>query len=60
MDTMTSLNRKRQIAMKLYNEMVELQLNMIDEAVSYSDFKTAMEIITDIKEKTKNDPNARR
>jgi chromosomal replication initiation ATPase DnaA len=55
-----SLNRKRQIAIKLYNEMVELQLNMIDEAVSYSDFKTAMEIINDIKEKTKNDPNARR
>ena len=57
---MTSLNRKRQIAMKLYNEMVELQLNMVDEAVSYSDFKTAMEIINDIKEKTKNDKNAGR
>jgi chromosomal replication initiation ATPase DnaA len=55
-----SLNRKRQIAMKLYNEMVELQLNMIDEAVEYSDFKTAMEIINNIREKTKNDKNARR
>jgi hypothetical protein len=55
-----SLNRKRQIAMKLYNEMVELQLNMIDEAVSYSDFKSAMEIINNIKEKSKNDKNAGR
>jgi hypothetical protein len=55
-----SLNRKRQIAMKLYNEMVEMQLNMIDEAVSYSDFKSAMEIINDIKEKSKNDKNAGR
>jgi chromosomal replication initiation ATPase DnaA len=55
-----SLNRKRQIAMKLYNEMVELQLNMVDEAVSYSDFKSAMEIITNIKEKIKNDANDRR
>lgn len=58
--TNNSLNRKRQIAMKLYNEMVELQLNMIDEAVAYSDFKSAMEILTDIKEKSKNDPNVRR
>jgi hypothetical protein len=57
---MNSLNRKRQIAMKLYNEMVELQLNMIDEAVSYSDFKSAMEIINNIKEKSKNDKNAGR
>ena len=55
-----SLNRKRQIAMKLYNEMVEMQLNMIDEAVSYSDFKSAMEIINNIKEKSKNDKNAGR
>jgi hypothetical protein len=55
-----SLNRKRQIAIKLYNEMVEMQLNMIDEAVSYSDFKSAMEIINDIKEKSKNDKNAGR
>ena len=54
-----SLNRKRQIAMKLYNEMVEMQLNMVDEAVSYSDFKNAMKIINDIKEKSKNDPNVR-
>jgi hypothetical protein len=55
-----SLNRKRQIAIKLYNEMVEMQLNMVDEAVSYSDFKSAMEIINDIKEKSKNDKNAGR
>ncbi len=55
-----SLNRKRQIAIKLYNEMVEMQLNMIDEAISYSDFKSAMEIINDIKEKSKNDKNAGR
>jgi chromosomal replication initiation ATPase DnaA len=54
-----SLNRKRQIAMKMYNDLVEMQLNMIDEAVSYSDFKTAMEIINNIKEKSKNDPNVR-
>ena len=54
-----SLNRKRQIAMNLYNEMVEMQLNMVDEAVSYSDFKNAMKIINDIKEKSKNDPNVR-
>jgi hypothetical protein len=40
--------------------MVEMQLNMIDEAVSYSDFKSAMEIINDIKEKSKNDKNAGR
>jgi len=55
-----SLNRKRQIAIKLYNEMVEMQLNMVDEAVSYSDFKSAIEIINDIKEKSKNDKNAGR
>jgi hypothetical protein len=54
-----SLNRKRQIAQKLYEEMVSIQLNMIDEAVSYSDMKTAIDIINDIKEKSKNDPNVR-
>jgi hypothetical protein len=50
-----SLNRKRQIAQKVYEEMVTIQLNMIDEAVEYSDLKTAIDIINDIKEKSKND-----
>lgn len=50
-----SLNRKRQIAQRLYEDMVTMQLQMIDEAVEYSDLKTAIDIINDIKEKSKND-----
>ena len=52
--TNNSLNRKRQIATKLYNEMVEIQLEMIDKAVEYSDHRNAKEIIADIMEKSKN------
>ena len=49
-----SLNRKRQIAQKLYQDMVQMQLEMIDKAVEYSDYRNAKEIITDIMEKSKN------
>lgn len=50
-----SLNRKRQIAQRLYEDMVTMQLQMIDEALECSDLKTAIDIINDIKEKSKND-----
>lgn len=57
---MNSLNRKRQIAQRVYEEMVTIQLNMIDEAVEKSNMETAIDIINDIKEKSKNDKNAGR
>ena len=49
-----SLNRKRQIAQKLYQDMVQMQLEMIDKAVEYSDYRNAKEVIADIMEKSKN------
>lgn len=54
-----SLNRKRQIATLLYNDMVQMQLDMIDEAVDYSDLQKAKDVINYIKEKSKNDSNDR-
>jgi len=46
---MNSLNRKRQIATALYNDMVIMQLEMIDQAVEWSDLRDAIELINYIK-----------
>lgn len=45
----TSLNRKRQIIDHMVDFLHEQQLDMIDEAVKYSDLAKAKEIIDYIK-----------
>ena len=45
-----SLNRKRQIINNMVNFLHEQQLDMIDEAVKYSDLSQAQEIIDYIRQ----------
>lgn len=47
----TGLNRKRQIIDSMVNELHQMQLDMIDAAVEYSDLQQANEVIKFIKEK---------
>jgi hypothetical protein len=44
-----SLNRKRQIINATLNELHSIQLDMIDEAVEYSDMSEAREVINYIR-----------
>ena len=47
-----SMNRKRQIIDAYVDELHTMQLDMIDEAVDYSDLAQAKELISYIKSKT--------
>lgn len=49
--TFNSANRKRQVIDKMVNELHTMQLDMIDQAVEYSDLKQANEVINFVKEK---------
>ena len=49
--TYGGLNRKRQIIDQTLQELHNLQLDMIDQAVEYSDLRDAKEIINYIKSK---------
>lgn len=46
-----SMNRKRQIIDATLNELHNMQLDMIDQAVEYSDLQEAHDVINWIKEK---------
>ena len=49
--TFNSANRKRQVIDAMVNELHTMQMDMIDQAVEYSDLKQANEVINFIKEK---------
>jgi hypothetical protein len=49
--TFSGLNRKRQIIDKTLEDLHNMQMQMIEEAVAYSDFKQANEVINYIKGK---------
>lgn len=46
-----SINRKRQIINGFVDDLTNMQLDMIDQAVEYSDLRDAMEIIKYIQSK---------
>ena len=53
MEPKPTLNRKRMILQHLLDDLHMAQLEMIDDAVDYSDLRDAKELITYIKEKSK-------
>jgi len=44
-----SLNRKRQVIDRMLAELHEAQLDMIDQAVEYSDLRQAQEVIDHVR-----------